>query len=235
MNTLLYFSGSDLWRDKTPTWITSTLYNINCSFPLSSSLLHLPYSKIFEVCRSISPQSRDLKQGFFLLPPSYKETQSKWYFLTLFVHNRVEYGSIVGTLKSSILSNKLCRNALYVWYKIEYNWVTKWKRFPMKCVKLTFNQIVQNSFISHKGNYRILLYLENSFITFKIHSVAQIMEVHQMEYQWEHRKQARENYKNYTVFLLRSEYSWNEYQFLKIKNNYLTLSCICIQFMGFSS
>ena len=206
------FSGSDLWIEKSSTWITSIMYNINCSLPytLSSYLLHLPYTKILEVCTSL--QNRVLKQIFYIMPPVSKVSHSKWYVLTLILQSTMEYGSIIGTLKSSIISNKFCGNTFYVWYKTRWLYSYVWRRYPMKCLKLTFNQIIKSNFINQKGSYEILLYIEKSFATFKIHSaVSGIMNNNKqqshMEYYWQHRNQGRTNYSQYKVFLSKSELS----------------------------
>ena len=211
------FNGMDLWRDETQTWITSKIYNINCSFPykLSSFLLDLPHKLFFEVCTA--PKNSGLKQSLYLLPPVYNKAKSKWYVLTLILHSNMKYGSIIGTLKSIIISNNFCGNSFFVWYKTKWSWFEVSKRYPMKCLKLTFNQVIQSNFIDQKGSYEILLYLDKSFATFHTDSsVSEIIDLKQnkklsyMEYHWQHRNQGGESYNQYKVILSKSKYSWNQ-------------------------
>ena len=213
------FSGSDLWRYESPTWITATIYHINCSLKYRQpyEVLYLPGNIVEKLCNFLV--SNELNETLHIIPPIYlyeDETVNKWNTLTFSLHTEVEYGSQIGTFISSIMSNELCRNKFILHYqfeiKEEFQPLRFWRRYPMRCVKLTFKQILNTNFFNREGRYSILLRLEKSnFASFSFNSDFLKSINGNISYFWkEFSLEERENHSQYKIFLSKYTYSWNK-------------------------
>ena len=218
------FSGSDLWRYESPTWITATIFHINCSLKYRQphDVLYLPYNKIQKLCSFLD--SNELNKTLHIIPPVYlyeDEAFNKWNTLTFILHTKLGHRSQIGTFTSSIISNELCRNKLVVGYKLYWYSQFFWRSYPMKCLKLTSKQIINTCFLNREGRYKILLRLEKSNLaSFSFNSVFLKSINGNISYFWkEFLLEERENHSQYTIYLSKYTYSWNEAVILCSANN----------------
>ena len=139
------FHTNILWKYNSPTWISSTIFNINCSI---SHEVHSSRN-VLKLCSYL--MQTNLSSNMYVLAPKYINVRSySSYILTFVLHNTAHYDFNIGSFSGSSISKSFCKNAEYVWYSVFKDFYFVERKWPMKCTKLTIYQKIDMSFLEKK-------------------------------------------------------------------------------------
>ena len=208
-----FFDTYDTFDSISKSWVTSTIYYINCvKIQEAIDLLKLSGKVVTQLC---IPKNFSLNSLFpnILVPPYTANKHTSFsYILTFSVPKIIEYNVQFGVLTLQSYWDGLCKYSWndYGYYKILLNNGTR--RFgPSQCTKLHAKVMIHSINFEKDETYKVQLQIwRHPCISLNINSNISNILQKSITYKWSTKELSYSNItkKQYKIFLSKSKYSW---------------------------